>query len=424
MILNPVPHPATDDGAAMLGLAPLLRMACAGVDLRPLRADLIARAERDLTDVNTLLDLSTVLQLTFDREDALEVQAGALAQRQLYRIARAGGPARLRLLAVKGPGDLMANTPLECLLEGSDVALTILYVGPGLPFPDSVPEHDALFVAVGENDRNRPLLEQIDVFTRSWPRPVINQPARILSTSRDAACGVLAGAPGVAMPVTRRVSRSHLDAVGRDEHPLGAILDEGAFPIIIRPAGSHAGQGLVKADDPNAVASYLRQQSGAEFYVTPFVDYRGRDGRFRKYRIVLIDGRPFVCHVGISDHWMIHYVNAGMAESAEKRAEEARIMTGFDRDFASRHDPAFRAINARVRLDYLGIDCGETPDGRLLVFEVDNAMVVHDMDPVEVFPYKAPQMKRIFAGFRAMLARVADGAATHHVSSESPATVP
>jgi hypothetical protein len=61
-------------------------------------------------------------------------------------------------------------------------------------------------------------------------------------------------------------------------------------------------------------------------------------------------------------------------------------------------------------LDYLGIDCAETPDGRLLVFEVDNAMVVHDMDPVEVFPYKPPQMRKIFAEFRAMLARAAEGA--------------
>jgi glutathione synthase/RimK-type ligase-like ATP-grasp enzyme len=400
MSVKALMRPGVDDGAPALGLAPLLRMACSNVDLTPIKANLIARAERDLTDANALLDLSTVLYLTFNPEDAIEVQTGALAQRQIYRLAHAGGRRSLRLLVLKGPGDLMANTPLECLLEGSDVEVTVLYCGPGLPFPDAVPEHDVLFVAVGENDQNRPLLEHLHAVTTSWPRPVINPPAGILLTSRDEACVALADAPGVAMPVTRRITRA----------ALGAIGDEAAFPIVIRPLDSHAGHGLAKADHPAHVAEYLRGRSEPDFYFTPFVDYRGRDGRFRKYRIVLVDGRPYVCHVGISDHWMIHYVNAGMVgtvESAEKRAEEARVMAGFDEDFARRHARALRAISARFGLDYLGIDCGELPDGRLLVFEVDNAMVVHDLDPVDLFPYKGPQMRKIFAGFRAMLARAA-----------------
>ena len=55
---------------------------------------------------------------------------------------------------------------------------------------------------------------------------------------------------------------------------------------------------------------------------------------FRKYRIALIEGRPFACHMGVSEHWMIHYLNAGMRESAPKRAEEACFMAEFDQDFA------------------------------------------------------------------------------------------
>ena len=98
-----------------------------------------------------------------------------------------------------------------------------------------------------------------------------------------------------------------------------------------------------------------------EFYISRFIDYRAPDGLFRKYRIVLIDGRPFLCHIAISQHWMIHYLNAGMAESAEKRAEEARCMASFDKDFARRHAAALRAIHERAGLDYLGIDCGESP---------------------------------------------------------------
>jgi hypothetical protein len=109
--------------------------------------------------------------------------------------------------------------------------------------------------------------------------------------------------------------------------------------------------------------------------------------------------------MGVSQHWMIHYLNAGMRESSEKRTEEARFMAEFDRDFAQRHARAFEALAERVGLDYFGIDCGETPEGELLNFEADVAMIVHAMDPPDLFPYKRPQMRKVFDAFQAMLAR-------------------
>jgi hypothetical protein len=142
-----------------------------------------------------------------------------------------------------------------------------------------------------------------------------------------------------------------------------------------------------------------------EFHISPFVDYRGADGLFRKYRVVLIDGRPFAGHMGISAHWMIHYLNAGMSASAEKRAEEERFMRSFDADFALRHAGAFAAITERIGLDYVVIDCGETRDGKLLIFELDSGAVVHAMDCVDLFPYKQAQMRKVFKAFRGMLSK-------------------
>ncbi len=107
--------------------------------------------------------------------------------------------------------------------------------------------------------------------------------------------------------------------------------------------------------------------------------------------------------MAVSQHWMVHYLNAGMTESAAKRAEEARFMAAFDSDFAVKHEAALRAIAERVGLEYFAIDCGETPDGRLLLFEADVAMIVHAMDPPDMFPYKAPQMRKVFDAFHAML---------------------
>jgi hypothetical protein len=387
----------------LIGLAALMRMAFSGADLGPLGAQLIARAERNPNDANALMDLSTVLQLRGNREIALGVQAQALEIQQVYHPPTASGQAGIRLLAIMGPGDLMANSPLEFLLEDADVALDLLYVAPSQPLPPSVPDHDVLFVAIAQSDQNLPLLKEIESATKSWPRPVLNRPDKIAWMSRDGACALLKSVPGVVMPVTARLYRQVLEQISLDALSITTVLEDGDFPIIIRPVDSHAGQGLEKIDHPAALADYLKTAPNNEFYVARFVDYRSPDGQFRKYRIVLIEGRPFVCHMGISDHWMIHYLNAGMADSAEKRDEEARFMADFDSGFARRHEQAFSAINERVGLDYLGIDCGETADGDLLIFEIDSCMIVHAMDPVDVFPYKQPQMQKVFSAFREML---------------------
>ena len=122
-------------------------------------------------------------------------------------------------------------------------------------------------------------------------------------------------------------------------------------------------------------------------------------------RVVLIDGKPYACHMGVSSHWMIHYVNAGMYEEAWKREEEARFMDDFD-DFAERHRLALEAIYQRAQLDYLCIDCAETPDGQLLIFEVGHAMVVHAMDTEAMFPYKQMHMLKVKNAFRDYLFRL------------------
>jgi hypothetical protein len=107
--------------------------------------------------------------------------------------------------------------------------------------------------------------------------------------------------------------------------------------------------------------------------------------------------------MAISQHWMIHYLNADMRNDAAKRAEEACFMADFDTGFGVRHAAAFREIAERTGLEYLPIDCAETKDGKLLVFEAGTAMIVHAMDPPELFPYKRPQMAKVFKAFHAML---------------------
>ena len=90
--------------------------------------------------------------------------------------------------------------------------------------------------------------------------------------------------------------------------------------------------------------------------------------------------------------------------------------------FAVRHQRALAALADRVGLDYFTVDCAENKRGELLIFEADNTAVVHNMDSPELFPYKAPQMRKIFEAFAAMLYRRAGvPAASMRLTGRRPA---
>jgi len=382
-----------------LGLAPLMRFNFQGLDLRPLYERLIRQATEREDDAGALLDAAIILRIYGNEPLARLLQREALAERRHFHFP-SRQPRRLRLLVLMAPGDLMANIPVECLLEDSDVDLHLYYVSEQPVAPEALPEHDVVLVALSETAENRRFIDAWQPVLAAWPRPLLNDPSRIVRVARDTAAELLAGMPGGVMPPTLRVNRQSLADAPRDANAIG-------FPVLVRPVDSHAGNDLHKIGDPVTLAAVLARIAGEDVFIAPFIDYRSGDGLYRKYRVALIDGKPYACHMAISDHWMIHYLNAGMADSAEKRAEEAAFMAGFDAGFATRHAAALAAIHARIGLDYLGIDCAETVDGRLLVFEIDHAMVAHAMDPVDVYPYKQAAMRRLFMAFREMLGRAA-----------------
>jgi hypothetical protein len=386
-------------------VARLFKQAFDGHDLKPLRAQLLARMEADPLDAAALMDLSVIEQLLGNQAEGLRHQAQALRLRRLYRPSWPTPPQALRVLALMAPGDLGNNTPIEFLLDGSDVALQILYVVPGQPLPNPIPEHDIAIATPCESDQNRGVLREIQRLIPSWPCAVLNQPDRIMRSARERMHSLLGDLPGVMMPATVRVNRAVLEQMGHGSRAAAEFLGEAAFPMIVRPVDSHAGRSLAKLDEPSLIAAYLANQQETEFFVSRFVDYRSFDGLFRKYRVMWVDGRAYPVHMAISEGWKVWYYNAGMANSEAKREEEARFMAEFDSRFARRHARALEAIAERFGLEYFGIDCAELPDGRLLVFEGGVDLAAHDMDRQDVYPYKSAHMQKLFAAFREMLNR-------------------
>jgi glutathione synthase/RimK-type ligase-like ATP-grasp enzyme len=391
--------------AERVGLARLTRMYEAKIDLHPLWHQLIAKLIDGSIEAGEGLDLSVVAQLLGDRQAGLAIQDVILASHRLFRSPCAVKPPRLRLLALAAATDIGSNTPVEFLLEASGIELTTLYVVPETDWPDRLPHHDVAIVTASDSQDCRAALAKIAKMAAHWPTPLLNPPQLVCNLDRDRLYRLIGGIEGLEIPTTAAVSREQLMALSRSKLALSDIAFDLAFPFIVRPRGSHAGRGLAKIDGPGAIAAYLGAHDDQEFFIARFVDYSGGDGLFRKYRIVFIEGRPYACHLAIADRWDIWYLNAQMATSASKRAEEEAFMRNFDSDFAERHREALGGLGKRIGLDYFTVDCAETKQGSLLIFEADNTAIVHDMDPPDIFPYKAPQMRKVFDAFAAMLFR-------------------
>ncbi len=389
-----------------LGLAPFLRASITEGDLSDAAQVLMRLAENDHYDPHVWMNLSTAMLCLGQRELGLQIQAKALELSNIYPLPSSANP-DIRLLVLMASGDLSANTPLECLLETGEVSLTCCYVTPTQPLPAAIPEYDGVFVAISESDHHHGLLAALESALETWGKPVINYPGGIPLTGRQAASELLQGIPGLTMPITIRLSRRELQDVASET----VMSQDATLPAIIRPIDSHAGRGLAKVETAADIAAYLQTNQEPEFFVSRFVNYAGGDGNFRKFRIVLVDGEPFIAHMAVSSNWMVHYTNAGMYEDAAKREEEANFMSNFSQ-FSQRHRSSLNEIYRRTQLDYLCIDCAELQDGQLMIFEIGNAMVVHGMDPEPQFSYKKPHIQAIQQAFINLLLKK-----THHGQS-------
>ena len=391
--------------ADRLGVATLTRMHVGGVDLRPLWLNLIDKLIAGGVEAGEGLDLSLIAQLLGDKPAGLAIQQQILVSHQLFGLRDSPVHPRLRVLALAAATDIGGNTPIEFLLAGSTIELMTLYVMPEFELPVPLPDHDVAIVIASGSEDSRDALLRIERAAAHWPRPLLNLPGRVDNLDRDKLHRLLGDADGVEIPATAAVSRAKLLAMSCAARDPAEFARDLAFPMIVRPRGSHAGAGLAKVDDVVALARYLRARQEQEFFISRFVDYSSEDGLFRKYRLVFVDGRPYACHLAIADRWDIWYLNAGMSQSVSKRLEEESFMRSFNDGFARRHEIALAGIAARIGLDYFTVDCAETKSGSLLVFEADNTAIVHDMDSVELFPYKQPQMRKVFDAFIAMLER-------------------
>jgi hypothetical protein len=172
---------------------------------------------------------------------------------------------------------------------------------------------------------------------------------------------------------------------------------------LIRTPGFHTGRHFLRVESIADLPASLAQLPGDRLTVLRYLDARGRDGKSRKYRVMMIDGRLYPLHVAISDDWKIHYFTAEMADNPGHRAEDADFLGNMDTVLGPRAMSALSEFQSRLALDYAGIDFGLNSAGDILLFEANATMVVNPPEPDPKWAYRRPAIERIHAAVREML---------------------
>lgn len=262
-----------------------------------------------------------------------------------------------------------------------------------------LPAHSLVINSIGDTEVSARALVAAQSVLALTTAPIINHPAAVLSTSRSDIARRLASIPGVVTPLTATVNRNELSA-----DPENTLAAHGfAFPILLRAPGFHTGQHFVKVETSEALPPALAEIPTDNVIVIQYLDARGRDGKTRKYRTMMIDGQLYPLHCAISNHWKIHYFTAEMAENPSHRAEDAAFLENMPAVIGSKAMNALKEIQRTLALDYAGIDFGLNANGDVLVFEANATMVVNPPEPDPRWSYRMPAYKNIESAILNML---------------------
>jgi aromatic-L-amino-acid/L-tryptophan decarboxylase len=300
------------------------------------------------------------------------------------------------LLLVSAAG---GNIPTRGLLDDCVFQTTVI-VPEFYDLTQPLPHHQLIWNAIGDADLAGAALSAAQAVLALSGAPVLNAPGAVVATGRAQNAERLSGIAGLITPAMVTLPRERLaspdGAVALGRHGL-------QFPLLLRTPGYHTGQHFVRVDDAASLAASAAGLPGAELTAIQFLDARGADGKVRKYRVMMIDGRLYPWHLALASHWKVHYFTAEMADHADHRAEEAEFLWNMPQVLGPRAIQALEQIQAVLGLDYAGVDFGLSPAGEVLLFETNATMVVNAPDPDDRWAYRRDAVERVLAAVRTML---------------------
>jgi hypothetical protein len=307
----------------------------------------------------------------------------------------AAPPISVLLLVAAAGGNIPANSLLDDRIFQTTVLVTE-YADPTVPLPP----HDLVFNSIGDADLSREGLTSAYAVLARIKRPVINHPDQVLKTGRAANIERLRGLPNVVVPRVATLPRRLLDGPGA----AAVLADNGlAFPFLVRAPGFHTGIHFSRVETLEDLAAAAAQFPGDEAWLIEQLDARDAEGLYRKYRVMIVDGKLYPLHLAISRDWKVHYFKADMAHSAENRAKDSAFLDNMANALGPRAVAALERISAELGLDYGGIDFAVNAQGDVLFFEANATMVMVPLTPDEKWAYRRPAFERVFSAVRTML---------------------
>jgi len=382
------------DTKARVNLANSLRE-CGELDEARAQYETVLRATPDHAEAHR--GLAYVLMYLREKEAALE------HRRQAQRIkpepapawhGREGAP---RVLVFASPCG--GNSPITRIL--ANLGLRCCYIVPD--FYDAstpLPAHDLVVNAVGDADQCGTSLEALPALLAQTSRPVLNRPESVVPTGRADNARLLGQLQDVITPRIVVVPRDLL--AGREG--VARLEREGfTFPLLLRSPGFHEGSHFVRVEKADELADVATRLPGQNLMAISYMDARDNDGKIRKFRAMMIDGRLYPLHKAISREWMIHYATAEMTHSAEHRAEDAAYLEDMAGVLGPRAMAALGRIQTALGLDYAGADFSLGRNGEVLLYEANATMTAPMPEKDAKWDFRKPAVERIHAAVREMI---------------------
>ncbi len=262
-----------------------------------------------------------------------------------------------------------------------------------------LPPHQLVVNSIGDADLAAAALAGAQALVANTTAPVLNSPAAVLATGRCDVARRLSGVAGVVTPKTITLSRDLLAAPGA--HTLAQHGFE--FPLLLRTPGFHGGDHFLRVESLDALPAALGNLPGRDLTVIQYLDARAADGKTRKYRVMMVDGRLYPLHAAISSHWKIHYFSAEMTDYPEHRTEDAAFLGNMSGVLGPCAMAALDQIQKTLGLDYGGIDFGLNQKGEVLLFEANATMVVVAPGADQRWDYRRPAVEQIWKAVWEML---------------------
>ncbi len=236
------------------------------------------------------------------------------------------------------------------------------------------PDTHYLINQVAEPDTHTFGLARVQQLMKEYPHlSVFNPPEAVAMTRRDRVYQRLKHIPGLVVPPTVRfMPRSPQDIAER------VALEGMQYPVIVKGAGVHNGQQMVRLDSPDHHTPLdALALDGRPYYLIQYYE-TAQEGLYKKHRLVMVRGQVFPRHLCVLDHWAIAFPEAlaFMAKHAGYFAEEADFIAQFDGKWGPLLSPLARQIYSALPMDFVGLDCCLLPDGRVLLFELNANMLL------------------------------------------------